>query len=73
MPLTRRRLCHMSALTAAAVALRPLAASRTADISLEIAPFVLDASPKRQIQTIAYNGQVPGPLIRLKQGREVSV
>jgi len=44
-----------------------------ADFVLEIAPYVLEASPKHRFQTIAYNGQVPGPLLRMKQGREYSV
>ena len=44
-----------------------------ADFTLDIAPYVFEASPRRRYQTIAYNGQVPGPLLRMKQGREVSV
>jgi FtsP/CotA-like multicopper oxidase with cupredoxin domain len=44
-----------------------------ADFTLEIAPYVLEASPKRRYATIAYNGQVPGPLLRMRQGREVSI
>jgi FtsP/CotA-like multicopper oxidase with cupredoxin domain len=44
-----------------------------ADFTLDIAPYVLDASPKHRYPTIAYNGQVPGPLLRMKQGREVTV
>jgi FtsP/CotA-like multicopper oxidase with cupredoxin domain len=45
----------------------------SADFTLEIAPYVLEASPRHRFQTVAYNGQVPGPLLRLKQGREVTV
>jgi FtsP/CotA-like multicopper oxidase with cupredoxin domain len=44
-----------------------------ADFSLEIAPYVLEASPKHRYPTIAYNGQVPGPLLRMKQGRAVTI
>lgn len=44
-----------------------------ADFTLDIAPYVLEASPKHRYPTIAYNGQVPGPLLRMKQGREVSI
>jgi hypothetical protein len=32
------------------------------DISLEIVPYTLEASPKHHIKTVAYNGQIPGPL-----------
>ena len=44
-----------------------------ADFTLTTAPFELEASPKRRIRTIAYNGQVPGPLLRMKQGRAVTI
>jgi FtsP/CotA-like multicopper oxidase with cupredoxin domain len=44
-----------------------------ADFTLEIAPYVLEASPKHRFPTLAYNGQVPGPLLRMKQGREITV
>ena len=43
-----------------------------ADFTLDIAPYVLEASPKHRYPTIAYNGQVPGPLLRMKQGRPVT-
>jgi FtsP/CotA-like multicopper oxidase with cupredoxin domain len=60
-------------MTAAASLLRPASALAAPGISLEIAPYLLEASPKHKIQTVAYNGQVPGPLLRMRQGREVSV
>ena len=60
---------RMSAMIAAAAALRPLGASSAPDISLEIAPFLLEPSPKHRILTLAYNGQVPGPVLRMRQGR----
>jgi len=44
-----------------------------ADFTLDIAPYVLEASPKHRYPTVAYNGQVPGPLLRMKQGRAVTV
>jgi FtsP/CotA-like multicopper oxidase with cupredoxin domain len=44
-----------------------------ADFTLDIAPYVLEASPKHKYPTVAYNGQVPGPLLRMKQGRRVTV
>ena len=43
------------------------------DITLDIAPYTLEASPKHHIRTVAYNNQVPGPLLRMRQGRPVSV
>ena len=44
-----------------------------ANCTLDIAPYVLEASPKHRYPTIAYNGQVPGPLLRMEQGREVTI
>ena len=44
-----------------------------ADFTLDIAPYLLEASPKHRFQTIAYNGQVPGPLLRMKQGRAIAI
>jgi len=38
------------------------------DHTLTIKPCTLEISPGVAIETIAYDGQVPGPLLRLKQG-----
>jgi FtsP/CotA-like multicopper oxidase with cupredoxin domain len=52
---------------------RQIAGTAEPDIRLEIAPFVLEASPKHRIRTVAYNGQVPGPLLRMRQGRTLTI
>jgi len=44
-----------------------------ADYTLDIAPYLLEASPKYRFSTVAYNGQVPGPLLRMKQGRPIAI
>ena len=44
-----------------------------ADYTIDIAPYALELSPRSVIKTIAYNGQVPGPLIRLGEGKQVTV
>lgn len=44
-----------------------------ADYSLRIAPLQLDLAPGKVIQTFAYNDSVPGPVFRLREGREVSI
>ena len=75
-PLTRRRFGQISGLTAASLLLgaaRPGSPDEKPDIAIDIAPYLLEAGQKKHFQTVAYNGQVPGALIRLKQGREVSV
>jgi FtsP/CotA-like multicopper oxidase with cupredoxin domain len=72
--LTRRRFAQLSGMAAGSVAFNGLARSASpADFSLEIAPYLLEVSPKRHFQTIAYNNQVPGPLLRMKQGRSYTL
>src|SRR5579863_3565026 len=45
----------------------------TADITLRIAPVSFDIAPGKTIHTIGYNGQVPGPLLRMKEGVPITV
>ncbi len=71
--LTRREFGKLSAAAVAAVALRPAQADSAPDFTLEIAPCVFEPSPKHKIQTVAYNGQIPGPLFRMREGRPVTV
>jgi FtsP/CotA-like multicopper oxidase with cupredoxin domain len=85
--MTRRRFAELGVLGAAAAAMgRGLGAQMAmptappipanvaaADFTLDIAPYLLEASPKHRYQTVAYNGQVPGPLLRMKQGRGVTI
>lgn len=72
--LTRRRMLKLGGAAAASAAL-PAAASALAepDFSLDIAPYSLEISAKHAIKTIAYNQQVPGPLLRLQDGRPVTI
>ena len=44
-----------------------------ADISLRISPVELEIAPRRTIQTTGYNGSAPGPVLRLREGRPVTV
>ena len=44
-----------------------------ADHTLRIAPLRLELAPGKVIDTFAYNGTVPGPLLRLREGREVAI
>jgi FtsP/CotA-like multicopper oxidase with cupredoxin domain len=46
---------------------------RQPDYTLEIAPTTLELSPRHRVRTFAYNGQAPGPLLRLREGREVTI
>jgi FtsP/CotA-like multicopper oxidase with cupredoxin domain len=43
-----------------------------ADYTIDIAAYELDVAPRRTIKTLAYNRQVPGPLLRLQESRRVT-
>jgi len=43
------------------------------DHRVEIAEIEWELSPKKKIKTAAYGGQIPGPLIRVREGRPVSM
>src|ERR1700723_2087959 len=49
------------------------AAPAPADITLRIAPVLADIAKDHTISTVGYNGQVPGPLIRLHEGQPITV
>src|SRR6201998_1047863 len=44
-----------------------------ADHILHIAASPIEIAPKRIVSTITYNGQFPGPLLRMKEGQPVTV
>jgi FtsP/CotA-like multicopper oxidase with cupredoxin domain len=44
-----------------------------ADITLRIGELTFDVAFRRSIKTLAYNGQVPGPLLRAKRGKPLTV
>src|SRR6516165_4365960 len=44
-----------------------------ADVTLRIAPALVDIAKDHTISTTGYNGSVPGPLIRLREGVPVTV
>ncbi|HXJ89249.1 MAG TPA: multicopper oxidase domain-containing protein [Candidatus Binatia bacterium] len=48
-------------------------ASQTADYTLRIKVSPVEIAPNRIISLTTYNGQFPGPLIRLKEGQPVTV
>jgi FtsP/CotA-like multicopper oxidase with cupredoxin domain len=71
---SRRKFLKLSSIAAASAAL-PLYGhgSTGADFSIEIAPYSLEVAHNKFIKTIAYNGQVPGPLLRMTEGRPITV
>ena len=44
-----------------------------ADVTLRIAETTIELGPGRVVKTLAYNGQVPGPLLRVRSGRPLTV
>lgn len=43
------------------------------DVRLEIAPLALEIAPGKVVHTVAYNGRVPGPLIRWPEGKPIAI
>jgi len=44
-----------------------------ADFTLRIAPLEVEVAPRHKIKTVAYNGGFPGPVLRMKEGKPVTV
>src|SRR5271156_3580401 len=77
---TRRHMLKLSGVAVASAGLPafaglPLISQQlaAADYTLEIAPYTLQVSEHKTIKTTAYNQQVPGPLLRLKEGRTATI
>ena len=43
------------------------------DVALRISPVELEIAPGRVIKTTGYNGSAPGPVLRLREGRPVTI
>jgi FtsP/CotA-like multicopper oxidase with cupredoxin domain len=43
------------------------------DTTLRIAPTRLELAPDKIIETYAYNGTVPGPVLRVREGQQVNI
>jgi FtsP/CotA-like multicopper oxidase with cupredoxin domain len=76
--LSRRNFLRAAGASAASRLLSPttlLSQSSTAnaDYTLTIATTPLELAPNRIISVTTYNGQFPGPLLRLKEGERVTV
>jgi FtsP/CotA-like multicopper oxidase with cupredoxin domain len=52
---------------------RRAAHERAADFTLRIAPMTLELAPQVVLSTIGYNNQVPGPMLRVREGQPVAV
>jgi FtsP/CotA-like multicopper oxidase with cupredoxin domain len=45
----------------------------SADVTLRIDPVAIEISPSRFVSTIGYNGTSPGPVLRMREGKPVTV
>jgi FtsP/CotA-like multicopper oxidase with cupredoxin domain len=50
-----------------------LAAEPAVDHTIGIGPISLELAPGKTIKTTGYNGSVPGPVLRLHEGRPVKI
>ncbi len=69
--MNRRDFLKISALAPAGLPL--VAADVPANVTLRIAPLSLEIAPGKIIKTVAYNGSVPGPILRLQEGKPVTI
>ncbi len=79
MRMGRRSILKLAGLSALAASLPRWAcasgqeASHTADYTLRIGTGLIELAPDHIVSTALYNGQFPGPLLRLKEGQRVVV
>jgi FtsP/CotA-like multicopper oxidase with cupredoxin domain len=72
--ISRRDLLRLSSFAALASPLPAFVRDLGApDYRIDIAPTTLDLAPRHRLKTTAYNGQAPGPLLRLKENRPVTI
>ncbi len=73
-PNRRRLIQGGGALVAAAALPTPtFAQTRAADHAIRIAPLAHEIAPGKVVSTTAYNGLVPGPTLRLREGKPVTI
>src|SRR5579862_5619032 len=51
----------------------PQARPAAPDITLRIAPVLVELAPNQVISTIGYNGTAPGPILRMTEGKRTTV
>lgn len=76
--MTRRQLLSLTGCWISSSALGPSQSlpgldSTDADITLRIGEVTVELAPRRFVKTVAYNGQVPGPLLHAAEGKPIVV
>src|ERR1700719_4350808 len=78
----RREFLKISGLASLALPALPLAQLKrdtqqanvdVANVALRIAPVSLEIGPGKTVKTVGYNGSVPGPILRFREGKPVTV
>jgi FtsP/CotA-like multicopper oxidase with cupredoxin domain len=70
---TRRQFVAAAGISTVSLLASSAAQETAPDYSIEIAPYTLEASTRHKIKTTAYNAQIPGPLLRFKEGQPVTI
>src|SRR5438874_8259114 len=68
----RRQFLAVSAGSLASAAMRSAEAATT-NYKLRISPVALEIGPGKVINTVGYNGSVPGPVLHFAEGKAVTV
>ena len=63
----------LGAQTSGQVGVAPTAARSQADYTLRIAPVTVELDPSHILSTVGYNGSAPGPVLRMREGKPVTV
>src|ERR1700680_4480761 len=81
--MNRREFLKISGLASLGLPSIPLTSLEPADsnarnneqtnFALRIAPVSLEIGPGKTIKTVGYNGSVPGPILRFREGKSVTV
>ncbi len=72
--LSRRGLLLGAGAASIAASLKEVqAADQVVDYTIRIGPVSLELAPDKTIKTTGYNGSVPGPVLRLREGRPLNI
>src|SRR5271170_6338081 len=71
--INRREFLAFAAASLPAAAVARAANLPSADITLRISEITADLGHGHTVRTLAYNGQIPGPLLRMQEGKTVTV
>lgn len=72
--MTRRELLSLTSCLVSPIALAGAdAPEAAADITLRLSETTFEVGPGRMVTTVAYDGKVPGPVLRMTEGKSITV